>query len=281
MQDKTILITGATSGIGKETAKALAKNGARVLFNSRNEQKGKETQAEIQEFAGHDKVHFTACDLSSLKQIRHFADWASQATSQIDVLIHNAGVFSISRRVSQDGFEEGWAVNYLAPYLLTHLLADQVKEADQGRIIFVSSVVHKMGKIDVHNLSEEKSTFNPFYFYGKSKLAQILFMKELAHRLNQTQVTANALHPGVIGTSIARDFPKPIQSLFRAFVKTPRQGAETTLFLASNTIIAQTSGKYFVNQKEAKYHALGDDEAFRKALWEGTCEQLGLEEDWV
>lgn len=281
MQDKTILITGATSGIGKETAKALAKRGARILFNSRNNQKGEETCEELKAYAGHKNILQGPCDLASLEQIKDFGNWATQQTSKIDVLIHNAGVFPTSTQLSDDQYELGWAVNYLASFLLTQQVIDKVKVAPQGRIIFVSSTVHKLGELSPSQLPPPPEYFKPFAYYGKSKLAQMLFMKELALRLAHTNISTHALHPGVIGTNITRDFPPFIQSLFRLFFKSPEAGAQTTIFLASDPQLQHASGKYFINKKERKYHRKVNDASLREALWHATCKELGLSPDWV
>ncbi len=276
MQDKTILITGATSGLGKATAIALAQKGASILFNSRDEAKGKAVQAEIQEASGNSRVQFFPCDLSSLAQVRTFAQQVHASADKIDVLINNAGVMPTSRQQTQDGFELGLGVNYLAGFLLTESLLDKLKAAKQGRIILVSSMVHKSGNLDLDKMEDESDSFKSLAFYARSKLAQVVYMKELAYRLRETAVTANALHPGVIGTDIARDLPWVLQSLYKLLFKSPEKGAQTQIYLASDSSLASVSGQYFQNKKQAPYHKLGDDEAFREALVQKSRKLVGL-----
>lgn len=274
MQDKTILITGATSGIGKATSIALAQKGAHIIFNTRNEQRGIATQREIQEKSGNSKVDFLPCDLSSLKQVDTFASLVQQQYPKIDVLINNAGVFPTSPKTSQDGFEMGWAVNYLAGFLLTNKLLPQVKAAPQGRIIFVSSIVHTSGKIELDDFERKNKPFRTLPAYSTSKLAQVIMMKELANRLAESPVTANALHPGIIGSNIARDLPWPLPNMSQFLFKGPKHGARTSIYLASDPKASELSGHYFVNKKIAKNHPLADDESFRKAFWELSEQQI-------
>jgi NAD(P)-dependent dehydrogenase (short-subunit alcohol dehydrogenase family) len=274
MRDKTILITGATSGIGKATGMALAQKGAHIIFNTRNEEKALATRQEIQQKTGNSKVDFFYCDLSSLKQVNTFAEKIQQQYPKIDVLINNAGVFPSSRQSSQDGYEMGWAVNYLAGFLLTNKLLPQVQEASQGRIIMVSSIVQAIGKIDLEDLAQNNRSFGTFSSYATSKLAQIIMMKELAKRLENTSTTVNALHPGVIGSNIVRDLPWPLPKVAKFLFKGPKQGAKTAVYLASDPKGGKVSGHYFINNKVVRYNEIADDVDFRKAFWEGTKQQI-------
>jgi len=274
MQDKTILVTGATSGIGKATSIALAKKGAHIIFNTRDEQKGIETQREIQEQSDNANVEVLSCDLSSLKEVNTFAEKIQQQYSKIDVLINNAGVFPTSPKTSHDGFEMGWAVNYLAGFLLTNKLMPQINEAPQGRILFVSSIVHTSGNIDLDDLERKNRTFRTLPYYADSKLAQVLMMKELADRQSNTSTTVNALHPGIIGSNIARDLPWPLPKLAPLVLNNTQKGARTSVYLASNPKAGNMNGYYFVNKKIKKHSSIADDIDFRNTFWELSKNQI-------
>ena len=274
MKDKTILITGATSGIGKATAIALAQMGSRIIFNSRNEQKGIHAAQEIQKLVPGAKVDFFPCDLSSLEAVDRFASKVQQEVDQIDVLINNAGVMPTSRQYSQDGIELNWAVNYLAGRLLTDRLIDKLKAAEEGRIIFVSSIVHKQGRIDLQDLNKQHQPFNALRFYASSKLAQVVLARDLADQYASSGISVFSLHPGVIGTQIGRDLPRPLPWIFKTFFKGPDKGARTSVFLASSPQLSSQSGQHFINKKQAAYHPIADDLSFRKGLAEATHAQI-------
>ena len=204
LDGKTVIITGANTGIGLETAVDLAKRNARVILACRSVERGETAAVEVRKRSGNDDVVFVQLDLASLDSVRKFAAKILEEEPRIDILINNAGVMALpERKLTQDGFEMQFGTNHLGHFLLTNLLLNRIKEAPLARIINVSSSAHKMGNIDFDNLNSEKS-YSSVYAYGTSKLANILFTRSLTKRLEGTSVTANALHPGVIWTEITR-----------------------------------------------------------------------------
>ena len=206
LDGKTVIITGANTGIGKETAVDLARRGARVILACRSAEKGEEAVVEVRARSGNDKVVFRRLDLASLESVRQFASSILEEEPTIDILINNAGVMACPYSKTEDGFEMQFGVNHLAHFLLTNLLLDRLKEAPTARIVTVSSTAHRRTKgINFDDLNSEKS-YSPFLAYGQSKLANILFTRSLAKRLAGTSVIANCLHPGVIRTELGRHF---------------------------------------------------------------------------
>ena len=209
LDGKTVIITGANSGIGLETAVDLAKRNARVILACRSVERGEKAAVEVRKRSGNDNVMFRQLDLASLDSVRKFVDKVLKEEPRIDILINNAGVLYLSRTLTQDGFEMQFGVNHLGHFLLTNLLLDRIKEAPSARIVNVSSVAHAFGKIDFDNLNCEKA-FSRWGAYGTSKLANILFTRSLAKRLKGTNVTVNSLHPGTITTELSRNVMHPI-----------------------------------------------------------------------
>ena len=204
LDGKTVIITGANTGIGLETAVDLAKRNARVILACRSVERGETAAVEVRKRSGNDNVEFVQLDLASLDSVRKFAAKILEEEPHINILINNAGVMAIPKRtLTQDGFEMQFATNHLGHFLLTNLLLDRIKEAPSARIVNVSSTAHHRGNIDLDNLNSEKS-YTPWKAYGTSKLANILFTRSLAKQLKGTGVTANVLHPGVISTELAR-----------------------------------------------------------------------------
>ena len=204
LDGKTVIITGANTGIGLETAVDLAKRNARVILACRSLERGETAAVEVRKRSGNDNVVFVQLDLASLDSVRRFAAKILEEEPRIDILINNAGIMALPERtLSQDGFEMQFAVNHLGHFLLTNLLLDRIKEAPSARIINVSSKGHIRGNLDFDNLNSEKS-YVPWVTYGTSKLANILFTHSLAKRLEGTGVTANSLHPGAIMTELGR-----------------------------------------------------------------------------
>lgn len=229
MSGKTVLITGANVGIGKETAKELAKRNARVVMACRSLERGLEAAKEIKSLTENQNVIVKMCDLSSLASIRRFAEDFILTESRLDVLICNAGfVAPPGRYLTEDFLEVQFCTNHLGHFLLTNLLVDLLKKSSPSRIVVVSSVLHNFGRIHFDNINYEKYTPDPFFTYCNSKLANILFVKELARRLNGTSVTVNALHPGLVKTEINRRTPwyirKFIQPISYLWAKTTEEG---------------------------------------------------------
>ncbi|GLV60427.1 short-chain dehydrogenase [Dictyobacter sp. S3.2.2.5] len=270
MQGKVCLITGANNGIGKVTALELARRGAHVIMVSRNRAKGEEAQAEIKRESGNEQVDLLNADMSSLASVRQLAQEVKDRYPQLHVLINNAGAMYNKRQESVDGIESAFATNYVGPFLLTNLLLDLLKASAPSRIVNVSSTAHKMGKIDFDDLQSEKG-YRPMAVYGSAKLALILFTYQLAHRLEGTGVTVNALHPGVVGTSFFGN--GLLGKLGKLVMLSPEKGAQTTIYLATSPDVANVSGKYFDKSKAVPSSKASYDEQAGQRLWQIT-EQL-------
>ena len=279
--DKPIcLITGATDGIGRETALELAAKGFVVVVAARNAAKAQALVKEIEVTTGHRDADTITADLRSLAEVRQLSEIFRQRYPRLDVLINNAGIFSGVRQLTGDGFETTYQVNYLAPFYLTYLMLDALKQAEQGRIVNLSSSVYTAGKFDPENLQGEKR-FSTFSAYSNSKLLMLLSTIELADRLKATPVTANAVHPGVVRTQMLLRAP----GIFRAagylalpFALSPRQGAATSLHLASSPDVKGISGKYFARGKETIVKSAFNTPENRELLWNLSMQSLGLAE---
>lgn len=275
---KTVLITGATSGIGKATALALAKKGFNVVFIARNQAKAVEVKKEIISASNNNGVDFLTADLSSLSQVRKCVESFRQKYQSLDVLINNAGVCLPYRRITEDGFEETFQVNHLSHFLLTNLLLDRLKDSPGARIINVSSALYKSGVLELSNLQSEKS-YNPSGTYSNTKLYNILFTLELAERLSGTGITANTLHPGVVNTNFGSEmkgFHKTISTLFKPFFVSPEKGAETSIYLASSDEVTAATGKYFEKYNVVELENEYINSANQKLLWSKSMELCGL-----
>ncbi len=270
LEGKTCLVTGANSGIGKETALGLARMKANVVMVCRSKDKGEAARREIAAKAGSDSLDLLLCDLSSLAEVRRLAADVRSRYSELHVLVNNAGLFSLSGK-TVDGFETTFAVDYLAPFLLTNLLLELLRAGSPSRIVNVSSVAHFGGHIDLNAIAD-KTTPSGWGGYSNSKLALVMFTYELARRLRGTGVTANCLHPGVVATSILRIPP----ALLRPFLKSAKEGAETSVFLASAPEVEKVSGEYFENKAAKKSSDETYDEKKALALWGATSKLLSL-----
>lgn len=277
MEGKVCIITGANSGIGKETALALAKMNATVVMLCRNKQRGEKAQKEIIEQSRNKNVDLILCDLSSLKDIKNFISEFKNKYEKLHVLINNAGVMLKNRTISLDGFEMNFAVHVLGPFLLTNSLLDILKKNAPSRIINIASAAHKRAKIDFEDLQSENKKYRLFSAYGISKLAEILFTYELSRRLEGTKVTANAVHPGVVATNLGRDQSKFSQWFAKKFFKSPEEGAQTSIYLASSSEVEGITGKYFINKepRESSIESYNEENAER--LWKICEEMTGLE----
>lgn len=271
MSGKVCLVTGANAGIGFETAKALAKMGAHVVMVCRNETKARVAQQAIQSDSGNPDVDVLIADLSSLDAIRELARAVKKNYQRLDVLINNAGVMLAKRQLSADGYEMQYAVHHLGPFLLTHLLLDLMKASAPSRIVNVSSKLHGMANIEFDNLQAERK-FGLLKAYSMSKLAHLMFSYSLAERLKGSNVTVNALHPGVIGSNLGST-----PGFVKIFMKSPQRGAETSVFLASSPTLERVSGKYFINCKPVRSSKASYDREVAENLWQLTAEQAGLD----
>ena len=267
MKDKTVLITGATDGIGRQTALELAKSGARIFIHGRNEKKCQHTISFIENQGGRSHIEYFCADLSDFKQIRRMADNILGRTDRLDVLINNAGIFEKERKLTSDGLEMTFAVNHLAYFLLTGLLLDLLKGSAPARIVNVSSMAHS-SDIDFNNLRGEKH-YSGLEAYSLSKLANILFTFSLAEKLKDSGITVNCLHPGVISTKL-------LHAGFGFGGDSLEEGAKTSVFLASSNEIADVSGEYFNNSRIASPASIAYDKDVQKRLWYISEELCGF-----
>jgi NAD(P)-dependent dehydrogenase (short-subunit alcohol dehydrogenase family) len=279
MQGKVCIVTGANSGIGKATALGLAQMGATVVMICRDQVKGEEAQKEIKEKSGNDAIDLLLADLSSQQSIRQLVGNFQQHYTHLHVLINNAGVAFPGRRETVDGLEMTFAVNYLAPFLLTNLLLDVLKASTPARIVNVSSNSHEAGYIQMDDLQEEKH-YKSMRVYGQSKLAVVLFTYELACKLQGTGVTANCLHPGFVATHFGqRDVGPAVRLLVKliaSFGASPQEGAKTSIYLASSSDVESVTGKYFVKSIPNRSASISYDESLQRQLWEQSAKLVNL-----
>ncbi|WOJ90805.1 SDR family oxidoreductase [Methylocapsa polymorpha] len=278
LQGKTCLITGATFGIGRETALGLARQGARVVIVGRDAGRTAETARWLRQEAGNDQIDFLLADLSSQAEVRRLADEFRRTQDRLDILINNAGAIFTKRETTVDGFERTWALNHLAYVLLTLELLDSLKASAPARVINVASKAHVGVALDFDDLQSARN-YSGFKTYGRSKLANILFTYALARRLENAGVSANCLHPGVVATGIARDMNGLFKLVFAAvtpWLTTPEQGAATSIFLAASAEAAGVNGKYFDKCKPARSSDASYDEAVQERLWDVSLQQTGM-----
>ncbi len=280
MIGKTVLITGGTSGIGVETARALAGLGASVVIVSRNEARCATVVEQLRAETDNPQVAYIAADLSSLAGIRAAAQQFLNSHDRLDVLINNAGGIFMSRQVSADGLEMTFALNHMGYFLLTTLLLEVLQTSAPARVVNVSSNAHRGATLDLTDLQMEKR-YSGFAAYARSKLMNILFTYELARRLEGTGVTANALHPGFVATSFGLNNGSPWRELIRLtqrFGLTPAAGARTSIFLASSPAMAGVTGRYFVREREVRSSPITYDRELAARLWEVSAALAGLRE---
>jgi NAD(P)-dependent dehydrogenase (short-subunit alcohol dehydrogenase family) len=280
MADKVCLVTGATSGIGQVTACALAALGAEVFIAGRNQRKAEETVSWIRAETGNSAVRHLLADYADLDQVRELARAFKEQTSRLDVLVNNAGGFFNSRRETPYGVEMTFLVNHLAPFLLTNLLLETLQNSAPARIVNVSSNGHRQGTMDFDDLGFERGYFG-MNAYGRSKLANVLFSYELARRLDGSQVTANALHPGHVATDMWKtSFPilgPALRWVMGFFALTPEEGAENTVYLAASPEVEGITGEYYVQLEPAQSSPLSYDEGVARRLWEVSERLTGLD----
>ena len=275
---RTVLVTGASGGIGKATALRLARMDAHVAIVGRDPERTESAARDIRA-AGGSAVDVFIADLSSQAEVRRLAAEALQRLPRIDVLINNVGGYWNSRHVTADGLERTFAVNHLAPFLLTSLLLGRMKQNAPARVITVSSNAHRTGSIDFYDLQGERS-YSGSRAYDQSKLANVLFAYELARRLRGTGVTSNALHPGVVRTSFGADDPAGIQKfvvpLLRPLMKSPERGAATSIQLATAPELEGVTGAFFSNGRRARSSKASYDESDAARLWRVSADLVGL-----
>jgi NAD(P)-dependent dehydrogenase (short-subunit alcohol dehydrogenase family) len=269
MKNRIVLITGSTDGIGKATALQLAQRGATVIMHGRSVDRCQAACDDIRQATGNSNVEYVVADLSSQPQVRRMAAEIQERTDRLHVLINNAGVILLTRQVTEDGLEATFAVNHLAPFLLTHLLLDRLRQSAPARIINVSSTVHYDAQIKVDNLQSEKN-YNGINAYKLSKLGNVLFTFELADRLKGSGVTANCLHPGVVATKLLDTGWGWSNGLSSA------QGAALSVYLATSPEVAQVTGKYFESTSAGGSSPQANDVKLRRQLWDISAQLTGL-----
>lgn len=280
VRGKSILVTGATSGIGLEAAVELARRGARLLLVGRDPGRTAAAEAQVRARSGSAEVAHLLCDFSSQAAIRRLAGDVLARLDRLHVLVNNAGGVNKKRTVTVDGIETTFAVNHLGYFLLTHLLLDLLVESAPARVVTVSSIGHRKGTLDLDDPGFEKGGYSIMNAYRRSKLANVLFAAELARRLAGTGVTSNSLHPGAVATNIwsgAPTWAKPlIWFLWRPGFITAEEGAKTIVQLAADPELAGVTGRYFEDLRPVAPAELARDEALARQLWEVSARMVGL-----
>jgi NAD(P)-dependent dehydrogenase (short-subunit alcohol dehydrogenase family) len=267
LHGKTCLVTGASAGIGKVTARELARLGARVIMVCRDRGRGERALLELQLVLGTGNLYLMVADLSSQREVRRLAEDVRKNFSRLHVLVNNAGLISTTRKTSEDGIEKTLAVNHLAPFLLTRLLLDRLKASAPARVVNVGSAAYRQGRIRLDDLNFEKQ-YNAFAAYTQSKLALLLQSLELAERLAGSGVTVNCLHPGLAATEIFRDYAPFWRLVFRMFSLSPDRAARTSVFLAADHSLEGVTGRFFIGRRPAVLARHAQDRVLQKELWE-------------
>jgi retinol dehydrogenase-12 len=276
MQGKTVIVSGATNGIGYVAARELARMGAQTVLVSRSAEKCTQSVEAIKKETGNSQVEFIAADLSTNAGVQEVAHEFKKRHTHLDVLLNNAGAMFMSRQVSSDGVEMTIALNHLNYFHLTILLLDVLKASGPARIVNVSSDAHRGGKIDFDDIQLKKG-YSGFKAYSQSKLANLLFTYEMARKLEGTKVTANALHPGFVDTGFAKNNGGLIKfgmSLLKPMQRKVDEGAQTSIYLASSPEVEGVSGKYFADSKAIASDQASYDNAAAEKLWQLSLEMI-------
>ena len=280
LEGKVCLVTGTTGGIGLEIARGLARRGAHVILHGRTIERAEAVGASIRQRNKNVQLETVGADLGSLAEVREMAKEVARRHPKLDVLVNNAGVLMTRLELSKDGYEMTFAVNHLAPFLLTNMLLESLRNSGAGRVVTLASVAHRGGFIDFGNLKGERG-FNSMAIYSSSKLANVLFTNELANRVEGTGVTANCLHPGVINTGLWRR-SRPIAMAFglcQLFFPDASKGADTALYLAGDPAVAGLNGGYFSKRKMRSPAPQAFDADVQRRLWDVSAEITGVGKD--
>jgi NAD(P)-dependent dehydrogenase (short-subunit alcohol dehydrogenase family) len=277
LSGRTCLVTGASSGIGEETALGLARRGARVVLLCRSAERAEASRQRIVAASGNEAIEVQLADLASLDDVRRVAASIAAGLPALHVLVNNAGTVQLRRETSVDGFETTFAVNHLAPFLLTRLLLPLVRESRPARIVNVASHGHRFGRLDLDDLQSTRG-YSAMRVYGASKLANVLFSDELARRLDGSGVTSNCLHPGAVGTRLGSTslLGRVAMGVLKPFILTPAQGARTSIWAATAPELEGVSGRYFAKCREARRSQHARDPLLAAALWKASSELTGL-----
>lgn len=279
MRDKTMLVTGATSGIGLQASIQLARRGARVVMVGRDPVRTEAAVSDVMARSGSTTVSHLLCDFSSQASIRALAEAFRARHDRLDVLVNNAGGVNKARRVTVDGIETTFAVNHLGYFLLTNLLGDLLLRSAPARVVTVASIGHRQGTLDFDDLGFARGGYGIMRAYGRSKLANVLFANELARRLAGTGVTSNSLHPGAVDTRIWSGAPlwvKPIIQLLRPFLISPEKGASYIVDLATRPELGDVTGKYFEEGTMVEPAPLAREAALAARLWDVSADLVKL-----
>jgi retinol dehydrogenase 12 len=279
MKDKTVLVTGASSGIGLETTRGLVAQGAKVVMLVRNQAKGEAAIAEIKQGVPDARMELVLADLYTMAEVRRAAAEIKQRYDRLDVLVNNAGLIHKTRELTSDGLERTFALNHLAAFLLTYELRDLLIASAPARVITVSSFGHNFASVDWDDLAYRKNGYSEIYVYGTSKLCNIWFAVESAKRFAGKGVTSNALHPGAVASNFGASgslFYRISAGIARPFMIGSAKGARTSIYLASSPEVEGVSGKYFVRCREKTPSKLARDEGQAAKLWELSEKLCGL-----
>jgi len=264
---RVCLVTGASSGIGKVTARELSRLGARVLLVCRSRERGERALLELNLALGNPRLHLLVADLSSQREVRRLAEEVRRNFEALHVLVNNAGINCRERQLTADGIERTLAVNHLAPFLLSRLLADLLSKSAPARIVNVGSAAYRYGRIDLEDPNLEKR-YSPFAAYARSKLALLLASLELAERLAGSAVSVNCVHPGLAATEIFRDHPPVLRFLFGVIGKSPERAARSSVYLAASPLVEGMTGRFFIGERPAALARHAQDPELRRELWE-------------
>jgi NAD(P)-dependent dehydrogenase (short-subunit alcohol dehydrogenase family) len=281
MFGKIVLITGANSGIGFEASIKIARMGAQVVMVSRDRRRGEDSLVAVKARSGSDNVSLLLCDMASMAAVRALAADFRARHSRLDVLVNNAGSVTSSREVTEDGVEWTFAANYLGHFLLTNLLVDRLRTSAPARVVNVSSAGHRQGTIEFENLQFARGGFSTLRAYGRSKLAQVLFTRELARRLDHTGITVNALHPGAVATGIWAKAAAPwyvrapIAVAKALLMRTPSQGADRIMYLATSSDVEGLTGGYYEKDRLVEPSPAARDQALARRLWDESARLVG------
>jgi NAD(P)-dependent dehydrogenase (short-subunit alcohol dehydrogenase family) len=279
LHGRICLVTGATSGIGRVTAQALAQQGATVVLVARDPSRAAATVGQIKQQTGNLNVASLLADLSAQDQVRRLAAEFTSQYAQLHVLVNNAGALFWRRHETADGQERTFALNHLAPFLLTNLLLDTLKASAPSRIVTTASAAHTGAAIPFDDLQQAHHRYRGFAVYGQTKLANLLFTYELARRLAGSGVTANAFHPGYVATNFGRSdshLMSALMPLANRFAISPEKGADTATYLATSPDVAGVSGQYFTKRQAIRSSPASYDEAAQRRLWEASAQLTGL-----
>jgi len=278
-QPRTCLVTGATTGIGLATVEGLARAGMHVILGARTRERGEAARERVARTTGSDRLEVAVADLSVQAEVRRLAEEVAAAHRRLDVLINNAGMVFSERQETKDGIERTWALNHLAPFLLTNLLTDLLVASAPARVVTVASNAHSGATLDLDDPEFARRRYRSFAAYGQSKLANILFTVELARRLQGRGVTANCLHPGFVRSEFGTRTNGWLRlgiGIARPFGRTPEHGARTSIYLATSPDVADVTGRYFADSRPAQPKPQATDAEMARRLWDVSERMTGL-----